>query len=68
MTHNKIYIDDLTELEKVKLKTSLVKMNTFIGPLTYHERCGLELPKETSIIRHKLEDIQAFTEKNMMLV
>ena len=64
----KLYVDDLSELESVKLISSLAKIENFVGPLNYHERCGWELPKENSILQHKLEDIQNFTQKNMMLV
>ena len=68
-TDKKIYIDDLSELEVVALKKTLVKMNpAFIGPLNYHERCGLVLPTDKSILQHKLMDIQEFTHRNMMMV
>ena len=40
----------------------------FIGPLNYHERCGLLLPPDKSILQHKLADIQQFTQRNMMMV
>ena len=43
-------------------------MEPFIGPLNFHERCGLVLPPESSVLQHKLADIQKFTEENMMLV
>ena len=43
-------------------------MDSFIGPLNFHERCGLTLPKQRSILQHKLEDIKSFTERNMMKV
>ena len=67
-TDKKLYIDDLTELEAISLKTSLVKMDRICGPLNYHERCELVLPPEKSIIQHKLADLQDFTSRNMMLV
>ena len=66
-TEKKLYIDDLTELEAVDLK-SLVPIEPFIGPLNYHERCGLSLPPEKSILQHKLADMQRFTKENMMLI
>ena len=40
----------------------------FIGPLNFHERCGLVLPPDKSILQHKLADIQEFTQRNMMMV
>ena len=65
----KIYIDDLSELEVVALKKTLEKIDpAFIGPLNYHERCGLVLPPDKSIFQLKLADIQEFTSRNMMLV
>ena len=68
-TDKKIYIDDLSELEVVALKKTLVKMDpAFIGPLNYHERCGFVLPTDKSILQHKLMDIQEFTHRNMMMV
>ena len=66
-TEKKLYIDDLTELEAVNL-TSLVPIEPFIGPLNFHERCGLALPAESSILQHKLADMQRFTEENMMMI
>ena len=39
-----------------------------IGPQPYHERCGLFLPAHNSILQHKLEDMQHFTNKNLMLI
>ena len=39
----------------------------FIGPLNYHERCGLVLPTDKSILQHKLVDIQEFTHINIMM-
>ena len=68
-TDKKIYIDDLSELEVLALKKILIKMDpNFIGPLNYHERCGLLLPPDKSILQHKLADIQQFTQRNMMMV
>ena len=59
----KIYIDDLSELEVVALKKTLVKMDpAFIGLLNFHERCGLVLPPDKSLLQHKLGDIQKFTQ------
>ena len=57
----KIYIDDLTELEVVPLKTTLVRMEPLCGPLNFHETYGLVLPPSKSILQHKLADIQRFT-------
>ena len=68
-TDKKIYIDDLTELEAINLKASLVPSDpNFIGPLNYHERCGLVLPAHLSILQHKLSDIHEYTRENMMMV
>ena len=68
-TDKKIYVDDLSKLEVVALKKSLIKMDpNFIGPMNYHEQNRLVLPPEKSILQHKLKDIQEFTERNMMLI
>ena len=71
LTEKKLYIDDLTELEAVPLDSSLVYIGDFsppCGPLNYHERFGLVLPKEKSILQHKLQDMLEFTQVNMMKV
>ena len=67
-TENKKFVDDLTILEVVSLKDSLVPQDSFIGPLNFHERHGLQLPPQKSIIQHKLEDLQNFTVENEMLI
>ena len=68
-TSKKIYIDDLTEMEAIRLKRALVPADPeFIGPKNYHERCGLELPVQSSILQHKLVDIYEYTKENMMMV
>ena len=69
MTSKKIYIDDLTLMEAIKLKGTLVPMTPqMIGPLEFHSRCGLVLPADRSILQHQLEDIYNFTVDNMMMV
>ena len=67
-TLKKKYVDDLSMLESIKLKTVLLKANPIIGPLNYHEQPGLYLPPEDSILQHQLADLLNFTEKNKMRV
>ena len=67
-TERKKFVDDLTLLEVVSLKDSLTPKDSFIGPLNLHERHGLQLPPQKSIIQHQLEDLQNFTEENEMLI
>ena len=67
LTHKKLYIDDLTELVTLKVNISLMKMDSFVGQLNFYAHCGLEYPKQSFILQHKLKDIQVFTEKNMII-
>ena len=67
-TENKKYVDDLTMMEHVSLKKNLVPKSTSIGPLNFHERHGLFLPPEKTILQHKLEDLLNFTSKNLMKI
>ena len=66
-TENKKFVDDLTFLEVVSLK-DLVPKEEFIGPLNFHERHGLHLPKNVTITQHKLSDLQIFTDRNDMRI
>ena len=61
------YVDDLTLLEEVSLG-SLERIPKFIGPFNYHERHGLYLPKEASVLQHSLSDLSSFTAKNLMKI
>ena len=61
------YVDDLTLLEEVSLG-SLEIIPKFIGPFNYHERHGLYLPKEASVLQHSLSDLSSFTAKNLMKI
>ena len=68
-TMKKIYIDDLSILDSINLRNSLLPISpTFIGPMNYHEGCQKYLPLDQSILQHKLEDMQNFTNKNLMLI
>ena len=66
-TENKKFVDDLTMLEVVSLDNVIPKVAT-IGPLNYHERHGLFLPREKTITQHKLSDLQDFTAANHMKI
>ena len=67
-TENKKFVDDLTILEVVDLKDNLIPKDITIGPLNFHERHGLQLPPEKTILQHKLGDLLKFTEENKMVI
>ena len=67
-TENKKFVDDLTLLEVVNLKDNLVKKTASTSPPNFHERHGLWLPPEKTVLQHKLEDLQKFTQENEMLI
>ena len=67
-TENKKFVDDLTLLEVINLKGSLIAKEPFIGPPNFHERHGLCLPPEKTILQHKLEDLLRFTTDNEMKI
>ena len=64
----KKYVDDLSLLESLNLKTALVPSPPVFGPLNQHEQPGLILPPEDSILQHQLADLQAFTTLNKMKI
>ena len=64
----KKYVDDLSMLEKIDLKSSLKLANPIIGPPNYHEIPGLFLPPNMSILQHQLEDLVTYTHKNGMKI
>ena len=66
-TENKKFVDDLTMLEVVSLE-NLIPKKPFIGPLNFHERHGLFLPRDRTISQHKLKDLHEFTVANQMVI
>ena len=62
----KKYVDDLSLLERLDLKSSLVHSQPIIGPVNFHEIPGLYLPVEHSVLQHQLSDLACFTEENRM--
>ena len=64
----KKYVDDLSFLERINLKSSLVQSIPIIGPPNLHERPGLCLPADQSILQHQLADLLVFTEENKMKI
>ena len=66
-TENKKFVDDLTMLEAVSLD-DLIPKQPFIGPLNFHERHGLILPRDKTISQHKLKDLHDFTIANQMVI
>ena len=67
-TLKKKYVDDLSMLESIDLKTSLRIANPIIGPPNYHEIPGLILPPDLSILQHQLADLVTFTDRNGMRI
>ena len=63
--HKKSFIDDLTLLERINLN-NLVRKETIVGPLNWHDRFQLTLPADKSILQHQLVDLQLFTEQHHM--
>ena len=61
------YVDDLTLLEEVDLN-NLEDIPPFIGPLNFHERHGLFLSKDKSILQHLLQDLSKFSSDNLMKI
>ena len=59
-TENKKFVDDLTLLEVINLRENLVHNEVTIQPLYFHERYGLRLPPERTILPHKLKDLFNF--------
>ena len=55
-------------LEIIDLKTTLVPSPQIIGPPNLHERPGLSLPANQSILQHQLADLADFTVRNKMKI
>ena len=62
----KKYVDDLSMLEVIKLKRTLVPSPPIIGPPNFHEQAGLLLPADQSVLQHQLADLLVFTNDNLM--
>jgi hypothetical protein len=62
-TMKKKYVDDLSLLESIDLKATLVPSPPIIGPPNLHELPGLSLPPDLSILQHQLEDLLEFKNK-----
>ena len=65
-TNKKKYLDDLSLLEKIDLKSTLIPYPKFIGPPNINETSGLYLPTENSILQHQLADLATFTTNHNM--
>ena len=59
--HKKSFKDDL-----ILSLSNLVRKETIVGPLNWHDRFQLTLPAEKSILQHQLVDLQFFTEQHHM--
>ena len=64
----KKYVDDLSFLESINLKLSLVPSTPIIGPPNQHEQPGLHLPPDQSVLQHQLADLLEFTDRNKMKI
>ena len=64
MTENKKFVDDLTILEDVQLKDNVVEKHPLFVP--YHERHGLRLLAEVTILQHKLKALQYFVQNTLI--
>jgi hypothetical protein len=64
----KKYVDDLSLLESINLRSTLVPSAPIIGPPNQHEQPGLYLPVDQSILQHQLADLIVFTNDNKMKI
>ena len=64
----KKYVDYLSLLEAINLKTSLKPMAPLIGPKNLHDLPGLYFPLDQSVLQHQLSDLASFTIKNKMKI
>ena len=64
----KKYVDDLSFLESINLRSSLTRSTPIIGPANRHEQPGLHLPVEQSVLQHQLADLLTFTDKHLMKI
>ena len=67
-TLKKKFVDDLSLLEAIDLKSSLVPTSPVVGPVNLHELPGLTLPPECSVLHHQLDDLLKFTVANKMKI
>ena len=64
----KKYVDDLSMLESIDLKSALTPTAPIIGPPNFHEIPGLSLPVNQSILQHQLADLADFTIRNKIKI
>ena len=64
----KKYVDDLSLLESINLRLSLMPSTPIVGPPNWHEQPGLHLPAEQSCLQHQLADLLAFADRNKMKI
>ena len=64
----KKYVDDLSLLESINLKATLIPAPPIIGPPNLHEQPGLVLPADQSVLQHQLADLLVFTNDNKMKI
>ena len=67
-TLKKKYVDDLSLLESIDLRMSLILSTQIIGPPNLHEIPCLSLPANLSILQHQLDDLANFTSANKMKI
>ena len=67
-TIKKKYVDDLTLLESIDLRTTLVPSVPLVGPSNLHEIPCLTLPADQSVLQHQLADLLNFTNEHKMKI
>ena len=64
----KKFVDDLSLLETLDLKSVLVPTPRIIGPANLHEQAGLSLPPDMSILQHQLSNLLNFMNSMKMKI
>ena len=62
------YIDDVSMGEAVRLDTNLCSSRDRSGPREYHDRHGLVLPADNSVLQRQLNDIEVYTRNHEMMI
>ena len=58
---------DILDVKHEKISLSqLIQKGRIIGPLNYHDRFNLMLPKNLCILQHQISDLQIFTKEHHM--
>ena len=60
------WIDDIVTAETISLKKCLIEGPEIIGPKNKREQSGLILPPENSRVQTKINELETFTNQNLM--